>query len=174
MKQKAYLVKEEVLFNISLREPPRILPAFRGLKEQIQIALASTVKTLHVSSGVRRVCSRHESLTLAFLLRELLNSRSIRRPLLLAHSLLGQEPRTESQALALALLKIEARLNERSLLEIEVVRERVVQRAPYPRLVRVVRLLEGRQGASEDGGAVKDDRRGDVRFGGFPRPRCLR
>lgn len=118
--------------------------------------------------------SRHKNLTLAFLLRELLDRRGVRRPLLLAHIFLGQERGAEGQALALAFLQVEARLDECALFEIEVVRERVVQRAPYPRLVRVIRLLEGRRGAGKDGGAGKDDGGGEVRLQRLPRARCLR
>ena len=73
------------------------------------------------------------------------------------------ESRAERLSVALALLEVELGLEERTWLEVKVVRERVVQRTLDAGLVGVVGALEGRRRAGEDGRAVEDD--GGVQIG---------
>ena len=61
------------------------------------------------------------------------------------------ESRTEGFAVALALLEIELGLEEGARLEVELVREGIVQRALDARLVGIVGAFERRRCASEDG-----------------------
>ena len=78
----------------------------------------------------------------------------------------------ERPPVALALLEVELGLEEGARLEVELVREGVVQRALDAGLVGVVGAFEGCRCAREEGGTVEDDGGAEARaWGGFERRR---
>ena len=76
--------------------------------------------------------------------------------------------RTERFSVALTLLEVELGLEEGARLEVEVVREWVVQRTLDAGLVGVVSAFEGCRCAGEDGRTVEDD--SGVQIGGVLLP----
>ena len=122
--------------------------------EEVQIALALPVQTFHITIDIARVDARRRRLV--FVASKLFQVLS-------RHAKPGREGMVRAKtgaerlAVAFALLEVELGLEEGARLEVELVREGVVQRALDAALVGVVGGLEGRRRAGEDGRTVEDD-----------------
>jgi len=147
-------VQELLGGNRGLGKPPHGIRIRLLLDHEVEIPLALPVQALHVAAIVARMDARRGRLVLvaAELLEVLRGHASAGRA-----GMVRAEAGAEGPAVPLALLEIELGLEEGARLEVELVREGVVQRALDARLVGVVGALEGRRRAGEDGGAVEDD-----------------
>ena len=133
----------------ALGKPPRRISGIRFLLDQeVEIPLALPVQGFQVAIFVARVharCRRFVLVTPELL--QVLGGQAGPR----CEGMVCAEPRSKGFAVALALLEVEFGLEEGAWLEVEFVRERVVQRALDAGLVGIVGAFEGRRGASEDG-----------------------
>ena len=154
--ETSYLVQQLVVRNRNLRKPPRSTSGLIRLllDKEVEVPLALPVQTLHVGVHVARVHARRSRPVL--FAPELLQVLS-------GHARTGRAGVVRAKAgaerppVALAFLEVELGLEEGARLEVELVREGVVQRALEAGLVGVVGAFEGRRRAREEGGAVEDD-----------------
>ena len=153
-----YDMQQFTPLNRTRWEPPYVPSVLLRAKHEIQIALSPAVEIFEIVFGV---CFVHAGQ---------------RRVHLVAHAQLHElgglvpvlrldrpERRTERPALASPLLDVEAHLERRALLEVEVVREGVVQGAVDACLVGVEGALERRRRAREQRRPVQHHRRVQTR-----------
>lgn len=127
------------------RKPPDMLVILFSPKHEIQIPLAPSIEVLEVALRVRLVDAGHGLVDLV----AHADLHELRRivPLL---RLLHPKRRAKRPTLASAFLDVEAHLERRTLLEVKVVRERVVQRTVDASLVGVEGTFEGRLRACQE------------------------